>query len=170
MTIRAALRALPLALAALATTPAAAQTLWSLRADRAAAEAQGERTSSSGATLSFAEALNAFRAQNGVGPVRQSAVLNRAAQRYAEMMASTGSFSHTGPDGSTVTTRVRATGCNGRGYFAENIAWGQSSANDAFQGWVARSGHRENMLGRNYGVFGLGQANGYWVLTFADAC
>jgi hypothetical protein len=26
------------------------------------------------------------------------------------------------------------------------------------------------MLGRNYGVFGLGQSNGMWVLIFADGC
>jgi uncharacterized protein YkwD len=111
-----------------------------------------------------------MRAQNGLGALREDAHLTRAAQAYAEDMARHGYFSHTGRDGSTVVTRARAAGCNGRGYFAENIAWGQSSANDAFQGWAASAGHRANMLGLNYGAFGLGQSAGFWVLVFADGC
>ena len=89
---------------------------------------------------------------------------------FAEDMARGGYFSHTGRDGSNVIVRARAAGCQGRGYFAENIAWGQRSAQDAFNGWAASSGHRANMLGQNYGAYGLGQASGYWVLMFADGC
>jgi uncharacterized protein YkwD len=127
-------------------------------------------SSSTASALSFGEALNAFRARHGLGGLREDRALTRAAQAYARDMAAHDYFSHTGRDGSTVLTRARAAGCNGRGYFAENIAWGQDSANDAFQGWAASSGHRANMLGRNYGAFGLGQSGGYWVLVFADGC
>ncbi len=128
-------------------------------------------TSSSGTSgMSFGDALNNLRGQHGLSGLREDRALSRAAQAYAQDMAAHGYFSHTGRDGSTVLTRARAAGCNGRGYFAENIAWGQDSANDAFQGWAASSGHRANMLGRNYGAFGLGQSGGYWVLVFADGC
>jgi uncharacterized protein YkwD len=120
--------------------------------------------------MSFGDALNNLRGQHGLSGLREDRALSRAAQAYAQDMAAHGYFSHTGRDGSTVLTRARAAGCNGRGYFAENIAWGQDSANDAFQGWAASSGHRANMLGRNYGAFGLGQSGGYWVLVFADGC
>jgi uncharacterized protein YkwD len=120
--------------------------------------------------MGFGDALNAFRAQHGLGGLREDGALTRAAQAYAQDMATHGYFSHTGRDGSTVLTRARGAGCNGQGYFAENIAWGQDSANDAFQGWAASSGHRANMLGRNYGAYGLGQSGGYWVLVFADGC
>lgn len=125
---------------------------------------------SSSAGMSFGDALNQVRAQNGLGALRQDAHLTRAAQAFAEDMARHGYFSHQGRDGSTVSIRVRAAGCRGRGYFAENIAWGQRTAQSTFDGWMASSGHRQNMLGANYGAYGLGQSEGYWVLVFADGC
>ena len=133
------------------------------------ADEAGGMTSSSSAG-GFGSALNQFRAHSGLGGLRESRVLSAAAQAFAEDMARGGYFSHTGRDGSDVVVRARAAGCRGRGYFAENIAWGQRSAQAAFDGWAASSGHRANMLGRNYGVYGLGQSQGYWVLMFADGC
>jgi uncharacterized protein YkwD len=133
-----------------------------------AQDAAGMASSSSGS--GFGAALNQFRANYGLGGLREDRVLSSAAQAYAEDMARGGYFSHTGRDGSNVVVRARAAGCRGQGYFAENIAWGQNSAQDAFNGWAASSGHRANMLGRNYGAFGLGQSQGFWVLMFADGC
>lgn len=173
MSLRAILLALPMAALFL---PAVAQAdsflAQTLRAAEPVAAAPTVASGSSASTgvMGFGAALNAFRAEHGLGGLRESAALTRAAQAFAEDMARHGYFSHQGRDGSSVTTRVRAAGCRGQGYFAENIAWGQPSAQAAFSGWAARSGHRANMLGRNYGVYGLGQSNGYWVLTFADAC
>ena len=158
---RAVLR-LALPLLALLAQPLAAETAVVAVADRA--------SSSSATAMSFGDALNAFRAQHGRGALAEDRALSRAAQSYAEAMAAGGFFSHVGPDGSNVATRARAAGCRGRGYYAENIAWGQRTASDSFNGWAASSGHRANMLGRPYGVFGLGQASGYWVLMFADGC
>lgn len=130
-----------------------------------------ERTSSSEATaMTFGDALNALRARNGLGALREDRSLARAAQSYAEDMARYGYFSHTGRDGSSVVTRARRAGCGGRGSFAENLAWGQPTASHAFGGWAASAGHRANMLGRRYGAFGLGQSGGTWVLVFADGC
>jgi uncharacterized protein YkwD len=133
-----------------------------------AQEAAGMASSSSSG--GFGSALNQFRANYGLGGLREDRALSSAAQAFAEDMARGGYFSHTGRDGSNVVVRARAAGCRGQGYFAENIAWGQRSAQDAFNGWAASSGHRANMLGRNYGAYGLGQASGYWVLMFADGC
>jgi uncharacterized protein YkwD len=126
--------------------------------------------SSSSLTSSFGDALNQFRASEGLGGLREDPHLSRAAQAYAEDMAQYRYFDHTGRDGSNVVTRVRAGGCRGARYYAENIAWGQHTAQAAFSGWAASPGHRANMLGRNYGAFGLGQAAGYWVLVFTDGC
>ena len=125
---------------------------------------------SSSSSSGFGSALNQFRANYGLGGLREDRSLSAAAQAYAEDMARGGYFSHTGRDGSNVVHRARAAGCRGRGYFAENIAWGQASAQHAFNGWAASSGHRANMLGQNYGAYGLGQSQGYWVLMFADGC
>lgn len=135
-----------------------------------AAMAEGGSASSGSIGSGFGAALNEYRAQNGRGPLHQDAALTRAAQAHAEDMASHGYFSHYGRNGSDVTTRARAAGCRGGGGFAENIAWGQPTANHVFQGWANSSGHRANMLGSGYGAYGLGQANGYWVLVFAGSC
>lgn len=142
-----------------------------LSAHEEAAVAPAEPNSQTSGSLasSFADALNTLRVQNGRSALREDSRLTRAAQAYAEDMARHDYFSHTGRDGSNVMTRARAAGCQGRGY-AENIAWGQRSAQEAFSGWAASSGHLRNMLGSNYGAFGLGQSAGYWVLVFADGC
>jgi uncharacterized protein YkwD len=155
-------------LPALLATLLLSGSLLSVPSTGAAQEAVGMASSSSGS--GFGSALNQFRANYGLGGLREDRVLSSAAQAYAEDMARGGYFSHTGRDGSNVVVRARAAGCQGRGYFAENIAWGQSNAQDAFNGWAASSGHRANMLGRNYGAFGLGQSQGFWVLMFADGC
>ena len=65
--------------------------------------------------------------------------------------------------------RARAAGCSG-GYVAENIAWGQRTGEAAFTGWVNSPPHLRNMMGAPYGVYGLGEAGGMWVLMFADRC
>ena len=133
-----------------------------------AQDAVGMTSSSSG--TGFGAALNQFRANYGLGGLREDRHLSAAAQAYAEDMARNKYFSHTGRDGSNHAQRARAAGCRGRGYLAENIAWGQRSAQAAFTGWANSAGHRANMLGRPYGVFGLGQSQGMWVLMFADDC
>ncbi|WP_210528028.1 CAP domain-containing protein [Rubellimicrobium arenae] len=145
-------------------TSSSAQTAASL-------DASHSRVSTSTASeVSFETALNQMRSQSGLGGLRADRHLMLAAQAYAEDMARHGYHSHYGRDGSTVVDRARAAGCAGRGYFAENIAWGQKTAQATFAGWSASPGHRANMLGRNYGVYGLGWSGGMWVLIFADAC
>ena len=132
--------------------------------------AQDAPSAASTSATGFGEALNAFRAQNGRGALREDAHLTAAAQAHAADMAAHGYFSHPGRDGSSVAQRAQAAGCRGQGYFAENIAWGQSSAQASFSGWAASAGHRDNMLGQAYGAFGLGRSGGMWVLIFADGC
>jgi uncharacterized protein YkwD len=72
-------------------------------------------------------------------------------------------------DGSTAQARALAAGCAG-GYMAENIAWGQPDEQAVFVGWMSSPPHQRNMMGRPYGVYGLGEAGGTWVLMFADRC
>lgn len=121
------------------------------------------------ADTGFGGALNAVRAQAGLGGLRADRSLTTAAQAYAERMAGSGQVQHVGADGSTQITRAQAAGCRSR-FVGENIAWGQRSAQATFEGWMASSGHRANMLGRQYGIYGLGQAGGMWVIMFADRC
>jgi uncharacterized protein YkwD len=136
-------------------------------------EAPASRSMSSSSvigTAGFGAALNEVRARYGLGALREDRRVSAAAQAFAEDMARHGYHSHNGRDGSTVVHRVQAAGCNGQGRFAENIAWGQDSAQDSLSGWFASPHHRDNMLSRKYGVYGLGQAGGVWVLDFAGGC
>ncbi len=121
------------------------------------------------ADAGFGDALNAVRAQAGLGDLRASRQLTAAAQAYAEQMARSGHVQHVGADGSTQITRAQGAGCRTR-FVGENIAWGQRSAQATFEGWMASAGHRANMLGPHYGIFGLGQSGGMWVIMFADRC
>lgn len=131
--------------------------------------ASGAQSLTGGSAGGFGGALNAVRAQAGLPGLSADRRLAAAAQAYAERMARTGHVQHVGADGSTQVTRAQAAGCRTR-FVGENIAWGIPTTQAVFDGWMASAGHRANMLGPHYGVFGLGQAGGMWVILFADRC
>lgn len=112
-----------------------------------------------------ADALNAFRAQNGQGAVALSPKLQKAAESHARDMAKRGYFAHNGPNGSTIGTRVKRSGyryC----FAAENIAKGQTSLAQVMDGWANSAGHRRNMLSDQAREFGLARAQGnIWVMV-----
>ncbi len=137
----------------------------------AGAQVPGRITQHNRAAQEVGQSLNAIRAAHGVPPVVHSAALSAAAERHARDMARSGVFSHTGSDGSTPRSRVRASGF-GACLYAENIAWGQATVEDAMRGWMASQGHRENNLRRavtHYGAARAGERD-YWVLVFANQC
>lgn len=124
----------------------------------------------------FSELLsltNEARRKEGLKPLRSSYLLGQSAQKYAEDLATQNFFSHRGKDGSTLSTRVAATGYS---FVAtgENIAAGQRTAQIVFQGWMSSDGHRKNILAADYTEvgFGLFDATGssdygkYWVQNF----
>lgn len=116
---------------------------------------------------------NEARKDAGRKPLRSSYQLGVSAQEYAEDLATQNFFSHQGKDGSTLSSRVSATGYD----FAaagENIAAGQRTAQTVFDGWMNSDGHRKNILAADYTEvgFGLFDATGssdygkYWVQNF----
>jgi uncharacterized protein YkwD len=115
--------------------------------------------------------VNASRAQAGLAPLVACGALNRAAQNYADTMAASGVLSHTGPDGSTLTSRVRAAGYNmapgARSVsYAENIAQGQPSVAAVMAGWMNSPGHRANLLAPGTTHIGVGRHGVWWVQNF----
>lgn len=50
--------------------------------------------------------------------------------------------------------------------FAENVAAGQRTEEEAMASWMSSSGHRRNILGR-YTVAGFGRVGDYWAARFA---
>lgn len=116
---------------------------------------------------SFQSLLTQARADRGLGPLRRSPRLDRAAQGHANDMAQAGFFSHTGSDGRSVGARVAATGY-GFCWVSENISWNRKSEAEAFARWMASPGHRANMLAREPREYGLAVAPGnYRVLVMA---
>lgn len=110
------------------------------------------------------------------GPVDElnwNAVLTSAAQVHSDNMANYDFFSHTGLDGSTVSTRVTDQGYTWS-YVAENIAGGQPTAQSVVDAWMNSDGHCKNIMSEVPTDMGLAcSANSdatythYWTQVFA---
>lgn len=139
----------------------------------------GDRSAVAEGSLSpFAAAMlskvNALRAAGGAcgeqpmppaPPLRWNQALALAAQRHAEDMHRNQFFGHTGADGSTLVSRVRATGYD-FGRVAENIAYGDRDLNSTVERWRSSPGHCQNMKRANFSDLGAARAGGYWVQVF----
>ncbi len=75
-------------------------------------------------------------------------------------------MSHTGSNGSSFDERVRAAGYPRPA--AENVAFGQSSADIVVAAWMDSEGHRRNILNCEYTAIGVGfdQRGNYWTQDF----
>jgi len=111
---------------------------------------------------------NAFRAAEGLPPLRPDDRLDAAALDHARDMAGNGFFGHAGSDGSTVGNRARMPGCTWSG-LSENIAKGQTTPEAAISAWIASPGHRRNLLGP-YERMGQARAGDLWVGVYGTAC
>lgn len=107
-------------------------------------------------------------------PMRWSVQLLRAAESHVRDMArQPGGIGHAGSDGSTVGTRVGATGYDWRSV-GENVAAGRPTALATLAQWMASPGHCANIMNPGFAevaVAGLnlpGTAyNHYWVMVLA---
>lgn len=107
--------------------------------------------------------VNNERKANGIAPLTWNDTLADAADIRAPEIAI--SFSHTRPDGSEWWTAGAQT------QMGENLAFGQSSAAEVVDAWMASSQHRENILSGLYSYIGVScyYCDGvyYWVQEFA---
>lgn len=98
------------------------------------------------------DALNEFRAANGLSTLVYSLRLQAAADAHVRDLYERGFFAHINPDGQNPGQRaVEAGFCHE--YVGENIAAGQKSVAAAQKAWENSPSHRENMLEPNY-VYG----------------
>lgn len=81
------------------------------------------------------------------------------------------SFSHTRPNGASCFTVLKENGITYR-TAGENLAYGQKTASAVMNGWMNSSGHRVNILNKNFGKIGIAcyNFNGvkYWVQLFTN--
>jgi uncharacterized protein YkwD len=128
------------------------------------------------------ELVNEARAQrrrcgwkrfDAVPPLALSGVLNRVALEHARDMAERQTLGHAGRDGSTPGERATRAGYPWRAV-GENIASGQSSAEQVVADWLKSSHHCANLMDPDYSEMGVGfavapQGEGrmYWSQVFA---
>ncbi|TVP98620.1 MAG: CAP domain-containing protein [Roseinatronobacter sp.] len=116
-------------------------------------------------------AVNDERRRAGRAPLALSPELGRVAQAHACDMAQRGYFSHTSQDGRSVSDRINRAGLPRLCTMGENIARGQRDVPSVMAGWMRSSGHRRNILDRDFTLVGFGRADGpNWVQLFARPC
>lgn len=99
--------------------------------------------------------INRYRASLGKQPLEWSdAVYVQAEKHSADMAASRTEFGHLGFS-ERITALSRQLGFIGAS--AENVAYGQQSAQEVVNGWINSSGHRKNIQG-DYNLTAVGTA------------
>jgi uncharacterized protein YkwD len=126
--------------------------------------------------------LNEIRAEGGrcgatefppAQPLTRSPALDAAARVHAEDMAQNSFLAHTGSDGSNPGERASRTGYDWQ-VVAENVAAGQTSADDIAATWLDSAGHCANLRDAKYSETGIAYAlkpgdgrDIYWVQLYA---
>ena len=115
---------------------------------------------------------NEYRAGAGLGGLTEDATLDAMAAQRAQEIAQ--SFSHTRPDGRDCSSIYDDYGYSWMAC-GENIAAGQTSADEVMTGWMNSEGHKANILSGNFNRIGVAcysdpnSAYGYyWVQVFSD--
>lgn len=113
--------------------------------------------------------INKERKAEGLSPVTLDTRLQEAA--YKRAMETADVFSHTRPDGTSCFTVLDDFNIS---YMAcgENIAYGQRTPEAVMTAWMNSSGHRANILSKNFGKVGIGyyvvNNTPYWVQLFTN--
>lgn len=112
------------------------------------------------------ELVNAERAKTGAQPLAFNSALNTSAEQHTNWMLATGTFSHTGLNGSSAGTRMADAGYRFTGTWGwgENIAWASTRTPVGYQDEVSllhtnlmnSSGHRANILNGSFREIGIG--------------
>jgi uncharacterized protein YkwD len=110
--------------------------------------------------------VNQARADAGCKALKDDSRLDTAAQSHSDDMGSSHYFSHTTKSGVTFDKREEAAGYPSPG--GENIAMGQTSAQQVMTDWMNSAGHRANILDCDFVAIGIGlDTNGwYWTQDF----
>ncbi|MEE3716355.1 CAP domain-containing protein [Tumidithrix elongata RA019] len=154
-------------IAAWTATPAIARPITNLYTPIA------QNTSQNAYEAELLRLTNLERQKVGLAPLKLSSQLRKAAQNHAIDMAKNNYFSHTGRNGSSMTSRIKATGYT-YSFIGENIAAGGQNPTDTLQQWMNSAGHRANILNPRFTEIGFGYASApdsryryYWVQVFA---
>ncbi|RKG96767.1 CAP domain-containing protein [Corallococcus carmarthensis] len=111
-------------------------------------------------------------AKPAVGPLTLDTKLRCAARKHSKDMGTNNFFSHTGSTGTTPWQRMASAGYSYR-TAAENIAAGYGTAQAVVTGWMASTGHCNNIMNGALQQTGIGYFNApsstykaYWTQDF----
>lgn len=112
--------------------------------------------------------INDIRKENSLSPLSANAAVQNAAQIRSKEQ--TKLFSHTRPNGNSCFSVLSDEGISYKGS-GENIAYGQKSAEDVVNAWMASEAHRANILSKNFTDIGVGcyispSGTIYWTQLF----
>lgn len=127
-------------------------------------------TTNNSPTAAGLQAVNTFRGQNGLPPLTEDPLLERAAKQQSDAMARALKMSHT--VAGALGGRVTSAGYNWRSV-AENVAVGQRSYPEVVEAWINSPPHRANLLNSSVTELGFGVTNGsdgrpYWTVILAS--
>ena len=105
-------------------------------------------------------AVNTFRAAHGLGRLRESRALDRAARAHSFEMGRVGYFGHSSADGTVFWRRIRhyySARNRSRWSVGENLLWSSPgvSAAGALKIWIASPEHLANMLRPSWREMGI---------------
>lgn len=114
--------------------------------------------------------VNQQRAANGLSALAWAEDVAAVARAHSRDMIANNYFSHMDKNGNSPFDRLRNAGITYR-TAAENIAYGQKSAQEVMNSWMNSAGHRANILNSSVKEIGIGaarSANGtiYWTQMF----
>ncbi|WP_017571665.1 CAP domain-containing protein [Nocardiopsis halotolerans] len=125
----------------------------------------GEGSPASGAvTDQVVTLVNDERAEAGCDPLRVDQRLTAAAQEHSEDMNRRDYMAHVSPEGEGPGDRARQHGYHAWG--AENVAMGQTSAEQVMEAWMNSDGHRRNILDCGLVAIGVGESGNAWTQMF----
>ena len=118
-----------------------------------------DSTSNEITTANVLAAMNEYRAEQGLPPLREDPRLRQAAEDRVKHMEELGYWSHSAPDGMSPFVWLVA-----RDYAyssaAENLAAGFETVHVLVDAWMESPGHRANILTREFADCGIAVIDG----------
>lgn len=141
--------------------------------DQANSDKGMEIAEQAGSTVQADEVLklvNQERAKQGLKALTLSPELTNVATIKAKDMRDKGYFDHTSPTYGSPFDMMKRFGIQ-YSSAGENIAAGQKTSQEVMNSWLNSSGHRANILNKDYEQLGVGYVEGgsygtYWVQMF----
>lgn len=112
---------------------------------------------------------NSFRQKIGIRGLCLNQKLMTAAEKFCLYMAATDDFDHVSRNGPTPESRLDEVDYDWEMY-GENIAFGQTTADEVMDAWITSPGHRENIVEPEFEEAGFARCGpadeSYWVSIF----